>query len=286
MKIKILGCLIAMTGALLISATNGFSFGSIGDDVNTACAPEVVYTSGDCALCHLADRSASTPEKDAASAGGTTLTDFFCPSDPAPTCTDGDGDGYAIEGGDCGPVDCNDNAAAIYPGAVENCTDGIDNNCNSLIDDQDPAAVGCFTCTDSDGDGYAIEGGDCGPVDCDDNAWAINPGAVDIADNGIDENCDGADTVTQNQGNTINWAACTPKQVGPLGDVVRIRVNNCNIEPSGTKNGWMTLSPAGQDQMLKTVLAAMKAGRGIAIGFDGSTDAGGYNYAIGVIYSK
>jgi hypothetical protein len=40
-------------------------------------------------------------------------------------------------------VDCDDTNAAVRPSATENCSDGIDNNCNGLIDDLDPAALGC-----------------------------------------------------------------------------------------------------------------------------------------------
>src|SRR4030042_756352 len=40
-------------------------------------------------------------------------------------CTDNDNDGYAVEGGSCGPVDCNDNNSSINPGANELC-DGKD----------------------------------------------------------------------------------------------------------------------------------------------------------------
>ncbi|MGB3211988.1 MAG: putative metal-binding motif-containing protein [Desulforhopalus sp.] len=193
MNKKFLSCLLGTAGALLLTATNSFSFGSFGDTVNNACAPVVVYN-GDCSLCHVADRGASTPARNAAGAGGSTLTSFFCPP-TGPTCTDNDGDSFATEGGECGPVDCNDNDAAINPDAAENCTDNLDNNCNGLIDVQDPSAVGCLVCTDGDGDTFSVEGGDCGAVDCDDSNAAINPDATDIANNGIDEDCSGADTV-------------------------------------------------------------------------------------------
>jgi len=191
MKKQIFFYIAAVAGLVLISATNGFSSGSFGTNVNTACTPLTPYT-GDCTLCHLAGQGFPGPVTDAQTAylaGGTTRTDFFCP------CTDADADTYAATGSPdyCGPdFDCNDGNAAINPGAVENCTDGIDNNCNGLVDALDPAAVGCSaTCTDNDGDTYATEGGDCGLIDCDDTNAAINPGAVENCTDGIDNNCNG-----------------------------------------------------------------------------------------------
>jgi hypothetical protein len=59
-----------------------------------------------------------------------------------PTCTDDDGDGYLVQqcqgqpGGDCRPQD-----ATVHPGAIERCDNGKDDDCNGLIDRQDPACM-------------------------------------------------------------------------------------------------------------------------------------------------
>ena len=65
--------------------------------------------------------------------------------------------------------------------APELCTDGIDNNCNGMIDED----------IDADGDGYTTCGGDCcDSTECNDPAL-VNPGAFDVAGNGVDDDCDG-----------------------------------------------------------------------------------------------
>lgn len=167
---KNLTILLAFAGVLLLFVANGHAYPSRCPDPGSGCTS-----------CHPKPGTGGWPA---------------CPAPPPPTCTDQDGDGFSVEGGACGPVDCNDSNPAINPGAAENCTDTIDNNCNNLVDAADGTAVGCPPpCTDGDGDGFAVEGGSCGPVDCNDSNAAINPGAVDIPNNGIDENCSGADSV-------------------------------------------------------------------------------------------
>ncbi len=60
---------------------------------------------------------------------------------PDCSCVDRDGDGaFAAE--QCGtPPDCDDTDAAVHPGAAEDCWDGIDNDCNGLVDGDDPACA-------------------------------------------------------------------------------------------------------------------------------------------------
>jgi len=83
-----------------------------------------------------------------------------------------DGDGYGTWTGDC-----DDNDAAIHPGVPE-AINGVDDDCNGLIDDGTVAY-------DDDGDGYSELDGDC------DDAWDyLNPGSPEYCD-GFDTDCDG-----------------------------------------------------------------------------------------------
>jgi len=51
-------------------------------------------------------------------------------------CDDADGDGYLDEA--CGGTDCDDTDPAVYPGAEEVCTGGVDDDCDGLVDTEDP----------------------------------------------------------------------------------------------------------------------------------------------------
>jgi hypothetical protein len=91
-------------------------------------------------------------------------------TDTAGGCVDADGDGVFAP--PCG-TDCDDNDPNNFPGNLENCTDGRDNNCNQLIDCRDPVCTG-RTCDDGDRctrpDVCTATGTCVGqPVDCNDN---------------------------------------------------------------------------------------------------------------------
>ena len=98
---------------------------------------------------------------------------------------DADSDGFVSDACPNG-TDCDDGSAAVNPDADEICDDGIDNDCNGDIDGDDAACQGC---PDADGDGFASDA--CGGTDCDDTNDAINPDAMEMCSDNVDNNCDG-----------------------------------------------------------------------------------------------
>jgi len=99
--------------------------------------------------------------------------------------------------------DCDDHDGAVYPGAEERC-DGLDDDCDGLVDDDAVDARAWYTDADGDGYGRGVPVTTCdGPTgsvtadgDCDDGDPSTWPGAVEIPDDGIDQDCDGADATT------------------------------------------------------------------------------------------
>jgi len=101
-----------------------------------------------------------------------------CTEDGATPCSGG--------GTACLDLDCDDDPAtgsSINPGEDEICSDGIDNDCDGLVDCYDEIACAldeaCSACLDGDGDGYfAIDGLCSGGDDCDDEDPDVNPGGT------------------------------------------------------------------------------------------------------------
>lgn len=140
---------------------------------------------------------------------------------------DFDGDGHysitpagSCTGVDCPPAgatftqgdDCLDTNDLVYPGASEVCGNLIDDNCNDLIDENDPECEVVYYYCDDDGDSFfdiyaetspcigsgceigACSGGTDGQTtpgnDCDDTNGATKPGAAEITCDAIDNDCD------------------------------------------------------------------------------------------------
>ena len=114
-------------------------------------------------------------------------------SEPSFEIIDNDQDGVPVE------EDCDDNNPLVSPFMEEIC-DGIDNDCDLVIDNS--TTDGDLWYRDFDLDGFAssssVSLNSCGPIngfsnilgDCNDNDPNISPVAVEICD-GVDNNCNG-----------------------------------------------------------------------------------------------
>jgi len=132
--------------------------------------------------------------------------------------TDGDGDSFGAAGSGaevCGygaglvdnDGDCDDSTAAAAPGLAEVC-DGLDNDCDAIVDN----GLTAPWWPDADADGFGdaaaavVEACDPGPgfadnnLDCDDLTDVSNPGAAEVCD-AEDNNCDGL----VDEGLTATW---------------------------------------------------------------------------------
>ncbi len=173
----------------------------------------------------------------------TAISSENCPSATSTICCsasaiqDADGDGYD------NTADCDDTNPAINPDAIEEC-DGVDNNCDGQIDEGFTLIV-YFADLDEDGFGDPentieacdlVEGLVENSLDCDDTDPSINPDAVEINGNGIDEDCDGMDgSVAVKEVNTLE-AKVYPNPTKGL----------VNVETNYTLNKYWLVSTNGR----------------------------------------
>jgi hypothetical protein len=107
------------------------------------------------------------------------------------------GMGFALVNGDC-----DDDEMDVNPGGIEVCNGDIDDDCDGLADNADASLTGQNTYyTDNDADGYGLGTAILSCIqpantstnddDCNDGDNAVNPGATEVCNGDIDDDCDG-----------------------------------------------------------------------------------------------
>ena len=119
-------------------------------------------------------------------------TDSDADTDMGTELVDNDSDGYTPD------TDCDDYDDLVNPGASESCN-GMDDDCDGLVDEDVAGAPTWYA--DNDGDGYGNaadsttacsqpDGYVADNTDCRDTSRSVHPGATEYT-NSVDDDCDG-----------------------------------------------------------------------------------------------
>ena len=119
--------------------------------------------------------------------------------------------------------DCDDLVATVNPDATETCNE-VDDDCDSEVDED----VTTVFYSDADGDGFGDPSATVNACevptgyaatddDCDDTEATVNPGAEEVCDDGIDNNCDGEGgecSIDPEASDVVLWGAATGDEAG------------------------------------------------------------------------
>ena len=154
--------------------------------------------------------------------------------------------------------DCNDNDAAINPGAAEACN-GIDDNCNMMVDEGVTPPTWYL---DNDNDTYPrmsgpvvqcfapggnwVQDGTFPDFDCLDTNSSVNPGQPEVCGDGLDNDCNGmiddSCTVPAHCTNSVQDGNETGVDCGGFCDVC-----STGGAPASCAGGLNTCGPSGVD---------------------------------------
>ena len=190
-------------------------------------------------------------------------------------CINPDGsapEGYALMSGDC-----DDSDFLVSPAAEEFC-DGIDNNCDTQVDEG--VQVTYFTDTDGDGYGdpqdsfqscpntqYTVQSGDCNDTDT-----TVYPGAPELCD-GLDNNCNGNVSAIESDVDGDGYVVCSIDTGGWDGDSLVVGGDDCDDQSMMTYPG-----AAYYDSTIACI--ADEDGDGYGNDADGGTDCDDGNSSI------
>lgn len=180
-------------------------------------------------------------------------------------CNDGvdnDCDGQA----DCNDADCNSSPACepcgngvcgqgespctcaadcgSPPSTETNCADGLDNDCDGMIDALDPDCRPARTWyRDADGDGFgdareSMQGVDqpigyvINDADCNDDDAGVHPGVAEVVCDGIDQDCAGGDSCPPNPGAAANPTPVSDRNAEPQQQPCRLGLCGVCLVPA------------------------------------------------------
>jgi len=152
--------------------------------------------------------------------------------------------------------DCDDTQPQVGPGNPEIC-DGLDNDCDGLVDNDATDASTWYA--DLDGDGFPNAGNQfdsCDEVDgyllapaafdCDDGDPSVHPDAREIPDDGVDQDCNGRDRRSSGGCGcttappSVLWLWLLPLGMVALRTRARKGSNGPRPSPGGTHDTWQT----------------------------------------------
>ncbi len=142
-------------------------------------------------------------------------------SGESPNLSCNPGAGFAF---DVNADDCDDGDSARYPGATELVGSGVDEDCDGqelcYVDvDSDGYGVDVGTTTLSGSMTCSVAGVSDTRDDCNDGVAAINPGAIEVALDFVDQDCDRRELCAQDADNDTFGSAIQAPVIGPVGAI-------------------------------------------------------------------